>query len=281
MKFRSDEDGYITALRFYKQPNNTGTHVGHLWSGSGQLLAAATFTNETASGWQKVTLPNPVPITKDTTYVTSYHASAGRFAFSTGFFNQGVDRAPLHAPRDGLYGGNGVYRYGASELPGPDLQRDQLLGRRHLPSGHPSGYRGPGRGEHPARLGGLRRRGGRRRDRHLRRADRSGLGQRHHVHPAGRRAATSVAAYVTYDAQTRTAKLESSGAARVLRDLHRPPQGRRRRRDRRGRQPAGRRQDLDVHHRHPAAGRGPRRADCRDHRPGRPVRALLRRDPAG
>ena len=117
MKFRSDEDGYITALRFYKQPNNTGTHVGHLWSGSGQLLAAATFTNETASGWQTVTLPNAVPITKDTTYVTSYHASAGRFAFSTGFFNQGVDRAPLHAPRDGLYGGNGVYRYGATSFP--------------------------------------------------------------------------------------------------------------------------------------------------------------------
>ena len=98
MKFRSDEDGYITALRFYKQPNNTGTHVGHLWSGTGQLLAAATFTGETASGWQEVDLPNPVPITKDTTYVTSYYATAGRFGFSPGYFNQGVDRAPLHAP---------------------------------------------------------------------------------------------------------------------------------------------------------------------------------------
>ena len=35
MKVRSDEDGFITALRFYKQADNTGAHVGHLWSASG------------------------------------------------------------------------------------------------------------------------------------------------------------------------------------------------------------------------------------------------------
>ena len=43
VKFRSDEDGFITHLRFYKNANNTGTHVGHLWTADGQLLAAATF----------------------------------------------------------------------------------------------------------------------------------------------------------------------------------------------------------------------------------------------
>ncbi len=118
MKFRSDEDGFITALRFYKQPSNNGTHVGHLWSSTGQLLAAATFTNETASGWQEASLPNAVPITKDTTYITSYHSSNGNYASSRGYFEQqGVDRAPMRAPRDGLAGGNGVYHYGASGFP--------------------------------------------------------------------------------------------------------------------------------------------------------------------
>jgi hypothetical protein len=118
MKFRSDEDGYVTALRFYKQANNTGTHVGNLWTAGGQLLASATYTDETASGWQQVELPNPVAVTKDTVYVTSYYASAGRYAFSPGFFaQQGADRPPLHAPRDGVAGGNGVYRYGASGFP--------------------------------------------------------------------------------------------------------------------------------------------------------------------
>ncbi len=117
MRFRSDEDGFVTSLRFYKQPSNTGTHVGHLWSGTGQLLAAATYANETASGWQQVDLPNPVPVTKDTTYITSYHAGSGRYAFTPGYFSVGLDRAPMRAPRDGLFGGNGVYRYGASAFP--------------------------------------------------------------------------------------------------------------------------------------------------------------------
>src|SRR3954468_17267015 len=72
MKFRSNANGYITALRFYKQPNNTGTHVGHLWNASGQQLAEATFTNETGSGWQEQALTTPVQITANTTYVVSY-----------------------------------------------------------------------------------------------------------------------------------------------------------------------------------------------------------------
>ena len=33
VKFRSDVAGYITGIRFYKGPDNTGTHVGHLWTG--------------------------------------------------------------------------------------------------------------------------------------------------------------------------------------------------------------------------------------------------------
>ena len=55
MKFRSDVDGFVTGIRFYKGSQNTGTHVGSLWTTSGQRLATATFTNETTSGWQEVT----------------------------------------------------------------------------------------------------------------------------------------------------------------------------------------------------------------------------------
>src|SRR5262245_60632677 len=46
VKFRSDVAGFITALRFYKGPQNTGTHIGNLWTSAGQLLASAPFTNE-------------------------------------------------------------------------------------------------------------------------------------------------------------------------------------------------------------------------------------------
>ena len=50
VKFRSDVAGFITGLRFYKGAANTGTHVGHLWTAGGTLLAEATFTGETRLG---------------------------------------------------------------------------------------------------------------------------------------------------------------------------------------------------------------------------------------
>ena len=50
LSFKSDVNGFITGIRFYKSANNTGTHVGNLWTSTGTLLASATFTNETASG---------------------------------------------------------------------------------------------------------------------------------------------------------------------------------------------------------------------------------------
>ena len=35
VRFRSEIDGYITGVRFYKGALNGGTHVGHLWTGDG------------------------------------------------------------------------------------------------------------------------------------------------------------------------------------------------------------------------------------------------------
>ena len=120
VKFRSDVDGFVTAIRFYKGAQNTGTHVGHLWSAAGTLLAEATFTGETASGWQEVQLSPAVAIAANTTYVASYHAESGFFAFDSGFFAAaGVDTPPLHALQSGVDGPNGVFRYGPSGFPAP------------------------------------------------------------------------------------------------------------------------------------------------------------------
>src|SRR5882762_4929051 len=55
VRFRSDTNGFITGLRFYKYASNGGTHIGNLWTNSGALMATATFTAESASGWQLVT----------------------------------------------------------------------------------------------------------------------------------------------------------------------------------------------------------------------------------
>ena len=110
VRFRSDFDGYITGIRFYKSSANTGTHIGHLWSNTGTLLASATFTGETASGWQQVTFQTAVAVTAGTTYVASYFAPNGHYSRNPGHFaSAGVDNGPLHFLRDGVDGSNGVF----------------------------------------------------------------------------------------------------------------------------------------------------------------------------
>jgi PKD repeat protein len=113
MKIRSDVDGLITGVRYYKGSQKTGTHVGRLWSSTGQLLAQATFANETASGWQEVSFATPVAIKPNTVYVVSYYAPVGRYAFDDGYFQTADTNGPLRALADGESGGNGVYRYGS------------------------------------------------------------------------------------------------------------------------------------------------------------------------
>ena len=74
---QSDENGWITGIRFYKGSGNTGTHTGSLWTANGMLLATGTFTNESSQGWQKLDFSTPVAVTAGTTYVASYFAPNG------------------------------------------------------------------------------------------------------------------------------------------------------------------------------------------------------------
>ncbi|PYU50411.1 MAG: hypothetical protein DMG48_13930 [Acidobacteria bacterium] len=112
VSFKSDVSGYITGIRFYKSVNNTGTHLGHLWNSTGTLLATATFTGESASGWQQVNFSNPVAISANTVYVASYYTT-GHWSVDWSYFaGKGADNAPLHALASGNGAGNGVYVYG-------------------------------------------------------------------------------------------------------------------------------------------------------------------------
>jgi outer membrane biosynthesis protein TonB len=113
VKFQASIPGSITGVRFYKTSLDAGTHTGSLWSASGNLLASAAFSNETASGWQQVNFSNPVAITPGTTYVASYHSSSGYYSEDTGYFNNALINGPLTAPASSSSGGNGVYVYGS------------------------------------------------------------------------------------------------------------------------------------------------------------------------
>ena len=115
VKFTSDLAGVITGIRFYKAATNTGTHIGYLWSSTGTLLASATFTNESASGWQQVNFSTPVAITANTTYVAGYYDPNGNYAMGTNeLTNAGIDNYPLHITQSTTNSGNGLYNQGGA-----------------------------------------------------------------------------------------------------------------------------------------------------------------------
>ena len=108
VQFQATNNGFVSAVRFYKEADNTGTHVGSLWTSTGTLLATGTFTGESASGWQELDFANPVAITAGTTYVASYHTNVGHYAATSGGLAAPVTNGPLTA-----LAGGGVFGYGS------------------------------------------------------------------------------------------------------------------------------------------------------------------------
>ncbi|MBY5361523.1 DUF4082 domain-containing protein [Rhizobium leguminosarum] len=115
VKFIASASGQITGLTYYRSAQDTGTHVGSLWTASGQLLGQATFINETASGWQTVSFTQPISITSGTTYVASYHSN-GFYSASANYFTTDHMSGALTAPSSAASGGNGLYAYGSGSL---------------------------------------------------------------------------------------------------------------------------------------------------------------------
>ena len=109
VQFTANVAGEVTGALFYKEGWMGGcTHVGNLWSSTGTLLASATFTNESASGWQQVNFSSPVAIQANTVYVVSFSTYGGYVGMTDNFFTQGgVTNGPLQALC-------GVYNYAGS-----------------------------------------------------------------------------------------------------------------------------------------------------------------------
>ena len=112
VKFNSTVAGTVTGARFYKESWMVGyTQVGHLWSSNGTMLASATFTGETASGWQQVSFSSPISIQANTEYIISYSTGGSLFGYTTNFFTHGgVTNGPLTALANTVVGGDGVYQ---------------------------------------------------------------------------------------------------------------------------------------------------------------------------
>ncbi|GGF48072.1 hypothetical protein GCM10011321_43070 [Youhaiella tibetensis] len=153
VKFTVAADGTITGLRYYKSAQDTGTHTGSLWTSTGVLLATATFTNETESGWQTVTFANAISVSANVTYVASYHSN-GFYMADGNYFATNVVNGPVMAPSSTAAGGNGVYAYGSTSVfPSDsfgatnywvDVTFDSLGGGNHNPvAGADTGYSTP------------------------------------------------------------------------------------------------------------------------------------------
>ena len=115
VKFRSDVDGSVNAVRFYRSvPNSSGYKV-NIWNASGELLGTgkASEGQGPTPGWQTIQIYPPVAIEAGVNYVASYYASKGQYYVSENYFPKtGINNGPLRALGDDEEGGNGVYVYG-------------------------------------------------------------------------------------------------------------------------------------------------------------------------
>jgi hypothetical protein len=115
VKFTSYVAGQVRGIRFYKSTANTGPHLVSLWTSSGSLLAQATASNESASGWQEVPFASPVPIAANTIYVASYFAANGHYSATNQGIVGSIDNPPLHAVANAT-SPNGLYNYNPTSI---------------------------------------------------------------------------------------------------------------------------------------------------------------------
>ncbi|HEY7052912.1 MAG TPA: DUF4082 domain-containing protein [Mycobacterium sp.] len=78
-EFTTASDGKITAIRFYRGPDNTGSTNVTLWGSDGSKMATAPIPPG-PSGWREIRFAEAVPVEADRNYVVSYHASSGHYS---------------------------------------------------------------------------------------------------------------------------------------------------------------------------------------------------------
>lgn len=113
VKFRTSVNGFVLGIRYYRTPqNNPGIHIGELYlKSSGARLGAATFVNESLTGWQTVVFATPIAVTAGTTYVAAYFSPNGNYISTLNGLNTAIVNGQLTALASGTDGVNGVYNY--------------------------------------------------------------------------------------------------------------------------------------------------------------------------
>jgi hypothetical protein len=118
MQFKPLRDGVITAIRYYRAPDETvGTgcltaqpspacHIGRIWSSAGTLLKQVSFGDEPgpnqpgSGGWQQATLATPLSLPPGT-YVVSVNANSYYVTTVGGLSSAPPPNAPVQALKNG------------------------------------------------------------------------------------------------------------------------------------------------------------------------------------
>ncbi len=104
-KFTVSKVATIKAIKYYKMPGETGTHVGRIWDFWGRQLGAFTFTNETASGWQTVNVTGNYEIYPENVFWVTVNSNTSYAATPAGLASQ-ITNGIISSVADGA---NGVY----------------------------------------------------------------------------------------------------------------------------------------------------------------------------
>lgn len=115
MKFQVYVDGSVTGIRFYKSPNDSGDHVGSLWTLDGQRLAMADFQEKPEAGWQDVLFGEPVQVKPGEVYVASYLSKNGTYSGTAAYFTAARSRYPIVAVANDSLQLNGTYDYSPAD----------------------------------------------------------------------------------------------------------------------------------------------------------------------
>ncbi len=110
VKFTSSRAVLITGVRVYRV--DAGSVTGSLWTAGGEKLADGAFPSYSGPGWQDLLFASPVRIEAGQTYIASYNAPSGDYAFEWYYFSdQSRTVGPITALQSAEADGNGVYCY--------------------------------------------------------------------------------------------------------------------------------------------------------------------------
>jgi hypothetical protein len=87
--FTVEDTGTISGVRYWRSSDQPDTQAGALWTAGGQLVASASASSD-QSGWQTARFAAPVKVDAGDSFVVSYHAPQGGYAFTADYHGSAV-----------------------------------------------------------------------------------------------------------------------------------------------------------------------------------------------